>query len=253
MSSFGELYSELYDSFYSGKNYEAESQYLKSLISRYKSKSVKSILELGCGTAGHAKFLLKEYQSSYTGVDLSGEMLKRAKVALNCYEERVSFVEGDIQEFELCETFDVVYSLFHVFSYLPDNFALESALTSVEKHLSKDGIFIFDFWSGPGVLNDRPTVRLKRGMANNTSALRISNPAVDFLKNQVKVSFETIVNDNGKYNSFKESHLMRYLFATEIEYVANKCGLSVVDIFGWNSLEPLNDEDWYGVAVCKKR
>ena len=77
MSTFSK-YSEYYDLFYKDKDYEAECDFIEEVFKRYSSIPVKSILDIGCGTGGHAIPLTKR-DHSVTGIDISTTMLEKAK------------------------------------------------------------------------------------------------------------------------------------------------------------------------------
>ena len=71
-------YAEYYDLIYQDKDYEKECDFLEEIFQAYQSKPVKSILELGCGTGGHAIPLAKRGYE-LTGLDTSSVMLKQAE------------------------------------------------------------------------------------------------------------------------------------------------------------------------------
>ena len=50
--------------------------------------------------------------------------------------------------------------------------------STAAKHLKPNGVFIFDFWYGPGVLTDPPVVRLKRLENEEIEVLRIAEPVM---------------------------------------------------------------------------
>ena len=115
---FGELYANTYDVIYSSKNYVQECDLLEQL---FKNKiSVDSVLDLGCGTGGHAAELsMRGYQ--IVGLDQSMQMIKIAqdKNLPNC-----DFRQGDICTFDINQTFDAVYLMFNVIGYLSDEHSL---------------------------------------------------------------------------------------------------------------------------------
>jgi len=75
---FGQVYADQYDLLYSDKNYEAECDLIEEVFRRYAKSSVETILDLGCGTGGHA-FPLARRGYRVTGVDRSAEMLAHAR------------------------------------------------------------------------------------------------------------------------------------------------------------------------------
>ena len=135
-------YANYYDLIYQDKDYQAECDFLESIFSKYFSKPVRTILDLGCGTGKHDLILQKEGYK-ITGVDNSKEMLKIAKA--NLKNADINYIEGDIRNINLNKKFDVIISLFHVFSYLTSNEDLDSAFSTVQKHLKENGICIEGF------------------------------------------------------------------------------------------------------------
>ena len=47
-------YANMYDLFYKDKDYSAECHYVINLINKYSESPISSILDIGCGTGGHA-------------------------------------------------------------------------------------------------------------------------------------------------------------------------------------------------------
>ena len=60
---------------------------------------------------------------------------------------------GDITNVNLNKEFDNIISLFHVVSYLTSNYDIKNLFLNANKHLKKGGLFIFDIWYSPAVLN----------------------------------------------------------------------------------------------------
>ena len=50
-------YARFYDVLYRDKDYAAECRYLERIFDRHSPRRVRSVLDLGCGTGGHALFL----------------------------------------------------------------------------------------------------------------------------------------------------------------------------------------------------
>ena len=199
------------------KNYTTEADYVVGLIEKY-APSAKTILELGCGTGAHAALLVEKGYSIH-GIDMSDEMLMRAQVRKASLwpelRERLTFELADVRSYRVDQQFNVVISLFHVFSYQTTNEDLKAAFATAAHHLKPGGIFIFDFWYGPAVLSLKPEVRIKRLENNQYYITRIAEPVLHHQKNRVDVQYKVIIQikQKGVFDKFEEVHRMRYLLS----------------------------------------
>jgi len=249
-NEFNKNYAQYYNMLYENKNYSKESDYIEKLIKKFNPKT-NSILELGCGTGKHAQILSKKF--NIVGIDQSDEMISIAEKNKN---ENLTFMTSNIKDLNLDRKFDAVISLFHVMSYQTSNEELSAAFNTASKHLNKGGIFIFDFWYGPAVLNDKPSVRIKKIQNNEIEVIRLTQPELLVNDNIVDVNFEIIVKKK-KTNvctNFTELHKMRYLFLPEIDYLFSSANLASVKYLQWmeTNKEP-NLNSWYVVAIGRKK
>lgn len=241
MSVFGD-YSAYYDLLYSDKNYMSEAQFIHNLIRKY-HPGAKTVLDLGCGTGRH-DYHLSEKGYSVHGIDLSDEMISIAKKMDNV--ENLTFSRGDIREIRLGRTFDVVVSLFHVMSYMTGNKDLRKAFETVNHHLDRDGLFIFDCWYGPAVITNKPSVRVKRLENEQMAITRIAEPAFQPNNNLVEVNYEIITKDKltGNTANIREVHRMRYLFMPEIKDLLESNNLKLVFCCEWMTGKEPGFDTW---------
>lgn len=234
MKVFGHL-ARCYDLLYGDKDYAGEAGFAHGLLQKH-APGVRTILELGCGTGAHAVHLVKEGYEIH-GVDLSTEMLARGRERLAQLPPELAagltFSQGDLRTLRQGRTFDAVIALFHVLSYQPTNQDLQAAFATAREHLHPGGVFIFDFWYGPAVLTDRPAVRVKRVEDDVIRVTRIAEPVLQINDNLVEVHYQFFVQDKagGSFETFQESHRMRYLFKPEVarlfaehEFIPLECG-----------------------------
>lgn len=243
-------YAKYYDIFYKDKDYVKEAYFINNLIKKY-DQNYNSILDLGCGTGKHDLILQKEGYK-ITGVDNSKEMLKIAKA--NLKNADINYIEGDIRNINLNKKFDVIISLFHVFSYLISNEDLDSASSAVEKHLKENGIFVFDCWYGPKVLRELPEARIKKIKDDKYEIFRLVEPPINLNENKVTVSYNIIVCNNleSKFEEFNETHYMRYLFKPEIELFLSSKNFKLIE-YGNSFIDKNNNgvNDWNQYFVVK--
>jgi len=250
-----DAYSQYYDLLYRDKDYDAETNYIDTLIKSF-SKNAGSILELGSGTGIHA-CLLAQIGYEVIGIDQSNTMLTKATERKNELDkpvaDKLSFHEGDIRTYKSDKNVDVVISLFHVMSYMQTDADLKKAMQTAKHHLKKDGLFIFDCWYGPGVLHDKPVSRTKNFENELISVKRESTPEMFQEKDLVDVNFEIkIQNKQTKEETIlNEKHTMHYLFTDKLNVLLEECGLKMVHAEEWMTKQPLTETSWNACYVCK--
>jgi SAM-dependent methyltransferase len=212
-------YSKYYNLLYKDKDYSTEVDYIDALIKKF-NPGTNSILDVGCGTGGHAKLISAKGYSVH-GIDLSKSMLEIANQSLT---PNTSFSEGDIRNFKLPQKFDTITSLFHVMSYQTTNDSVISSFTSIGEHLKEGGIFIFDCWYGPAVMLDLPAIRVKEMEDDNIKVIRVTKPIMNFNESIVEVNFEVNVFDKTShtFQTIYEKHPMRYFFQNELQLFAKQ-------------------------------
>lgn len=253
-SVFGSDYAGSYDHFYAGKDYAAECDFLEEAFRRYAPGPVRTVLDLGCGTGGHALLLARRgYQ--VTGVDRSAEMLAAArnKVSAGGLPTPPTFEQGDVRALDLGRTYDAVIAMFAVMGYLTTNDDLAAGLRSARRHLSPGGLLIFDAWYGPGVLTDRPSDRYKLVEENGERIVRFAHTEMDIINQTAAVHYHVLrLRDGRVVGETREIHPMRYLFPQEIAYFLDTCGFELELLCPFLSIdETLTDEHWNFAVVAR--
>lgn len=244
-------YAYYYNTFYKDKNYTVEAAQIDKLLKRY-GTNIKSVINYGCGTGKHDMELMKMgYQC--TGIDMSPLMIDIARD--NASEENlpIDFSVADIRVFESQKNYDAVISLFHVMSYQNSNEDILSAFQSARKALKKGGIFLFDVWYGPGVLSDKPVVRVKEIEDKENKLVRIARPVMYDKKNVVDVCYEVLIT-NKQTNVTKvinEVHNMRYFFRPELEKYLKDTGFELLDNIDCNTLGETNFNSWTSYFIAR--
>jgi SAM-dependent methyltransferase len=107
------------------------------------------VLELGCGS-GRVTALLAPLAAGVVGVDLSPELLARARVRLaGC--SNVRLLRADMRQLVFREPFDLVVAANDPFSHLLADGDRARTLDLVGRHLAPGGRFVLDaLWLAPG-------------------------------------------------------------------------------------------------------
>ena len=137
------VYKELakyYDLIYSWKDYKKEANQINKLINKYKKSDENELLDVGCGTGKHLHYFKDKF--SCTGIDLNEEIIDIAKTNVS----DVIFVQGDMIDFDLKKTFDVIFCLFSSIGYVKTYDNLEKTIVNFSKHLKSGGVVIIESW-----------------------------------------------------------------------------------------------------------
>ena len=253
-------YARYYNLLYKDKDYRQETNFV---LARLKACGCnpRTLLDLGCGTARHALEVARQ-GIAVTGVDMSQTMLAMGREEL----ERASgftapgltlpcLLSGDTRTVRLAgKAFDAVTSLFHVMSYQNTEEDALAELATAMHHLKPGGVFIFDFWYGPGVLTDPPTKRDKIMENENLLVRRHARPVHRLSDNIVEVHYSIELEDKitGAHSNLKEIHSMRYWFMPELRYLAKVSGFKVVGEGAWMQAEITPVNAWNAWMALKK-
>lgn len=128
-----------YDLVYGWKDYEKESKIVERLITKFKTNNGKKLLDVGCGTGEHLKYM-KHYDC--TGLDINSNLLSIASRK----NKKVNFIQGDMISLKIGDNFDVITCLFSAIGYVRTLENLEKTLKSLFNHLNVGGVLIIEPW-----------------------------------------------------------------------------------------------------------
>lgn len=244
-------YAYYYNAFYQDKDYRVEAKQANDLLKKY-GKDIHTIINYGCGTGKHdVEFSKLGYQC--TGIDISQLMIDIAQENARKEKVNIDFSVADIRTYESSRKYDAVISLFHVMSYQNSNEDILSTFASVRKALNKDGLFLFDVWYGPGVLTDKPTIRIKEVEDDKYKLMRIARPIMYDKTNIVDVCYEVIVIDkeSNETKEIEEVHNMRYFFRPELELFLKKSGFELIDNIDCKTLKETDFNSWTSYFIAR--
>ena len=154
-----------YDAIYGEKDYAEEARRLKRFIAEHQRSGGRALLDVACGTGGHVPYLRDTFD--YEGLDLDPEMLALARGRF----PEIPFHQGDMADFDLGRTFDVVTCLFSSIASARTVPRLRQAIMTMARHLSPDGVLIIVPFFAPqawipgqphAIFVDRPDLKLVR-------------------------------------------------------------------------------------------
>lgn len=250
-----EKYSELYDLLYHDKDYSKEVDYLVKKLEQFCCKS-KNILEYGSGTGIHGSLLVaKGYE--LTGVELSEKMFSIGKshIKERKIEDKFNLINGNIITYRDEKKYGLVISLFHVISYLTSNEDLFKVFENASFQLEKGGLFIFDVWYSPAVLNLKPQQKIKTFEDDNLKIIRFTEPNIRYNDNIVDVNFKLVVIDKltNETTFIEEIHEMRYLSLPEIKSLAELNSFEIVKAEEFISEKEPSENTWGVCFILRKK
>jgi ubiquinone/menaquinone biosynthesis C-methylase UbiE len=137
--------SELYDAIYfTFKDYRSEAREIADLI-RAEHPSARTVLDVACGTGGHARLLAQEHGFTVDGLDLNADFLRLARRK----HPAGRFHVADMTDFHLGQQYDAVICMFSSIGYVRTLHALEQTLHCFRRHLAPGGIVVVEPWFPP--------------------------------------------------------------------------------------------------------
>ena len=166
--------ADLYDLIYSQfKDYPVETSALASLI-RAEHPTARSVLDVACGTAEHARLLAETHGLDVDGLDLDPNFVRIARTKLT----RGEVYEGDMTSFALPREYDVVLCLFSAIGYVRTLDNVRRTLERFRAHLADGGIVIVEPWFAPGVLQNG-YVSVRTAKAEGVTVARMTHSTVE--------------------------------------------------------------------------
>lgn len=250
---FGPSYAGAYDAVYRDKDYVGEMALLRRNLDRYANGLGQRVLDLGCGTGRHCEVLAQDGVDA-TGVERSPQMLElaQARVAKN---SALRFLQGDVRDVRLGETFDTVTMMFAVLGYQTTNADVLAALSTARAHLKPGGAFAFDVWWGPGVLRDPPGERVRVFEDRGDRVWRAATGRLDAQGQICTVSYRVLrLRGDRVVDESTEEHVMRFFFVHELELLLSASGFELVRIGAFPDIaQDIADTTWNVSVIARAR
>lgn len=136
-----QYYDEIHASM--DKDYAAEVARAHKFIRKHKKSEGKLLLDVACGTGAHASLFHKYYHIE--GLDLDSEMLTVARTK----HPKIRFHQGDMTDFDLGYSFDVIVCLFSSIGYVKTRTRLHKTVRTMNRHLLPGGVLLIEPWFTP--------------------------------------------------------------------------------------------------------
>lgn len=244
--------AKLYDRLFPGG--EASAAFYRAEAAR----TGRTVLELACGT-GRKLIPIASDGHQCTGLDNSPEMLAEAELRAAQHEAdghslAIDWVHGDMRDFDLGRTFDLVIIAANSLLHLHDHEDVISCFRSVRRHLTPTGKLILDIFN--------PSVTLLArldGTRRRREDLSFIDPDHGTVHVDVEETYDAAAQvTRGRWYLSSEVHQdfkvipleLRNIFPQELPLLVSLGGLEVVDRFGDWSRAPFTGDASLQVCVC---
>ena len=224
---------------------------------KWASKTDGMIIDLACGT-GRATIPLASKGYKLIGVDIHNGMLKEARKKAAKLDLSIEWVEQDCTKLDLKVKSKLIFSVGNSFQHFLTNDDQDKLLSSVNRHLEIDGIFIFStrFPSAEELLQPG-TEEYWRTYVDNESLCKVDVSTISTYDSLNQVQHYTTIrryqNNLGEVVEEKRTNIsLRYVFPKEMERLMFANGFEVIHAYkDWNE-SPITNDSYEMIYVCQK-
>ena len=209
------------------------------------------VLELAAGTGRLAIPLIRE-GAEYTGVEISPAFCNQAKTKLSQHQMNATFLQGDIRELELNDTFDLIFIGFNSFLHLLKDEDAKACLNCVKKHMHKETLFVIDIFVPNPLFLYRPETRFpvmdykdsKTNELTTVDEISVYDPETEI--NKITWFYNTPTKKNDAIYSFT----MRMYFPDTMNRLLIDAGLNIKNIFGSHERNDFTEDSELQIYLC---
>ena len=237
-----EKFAQIYDSIMPDNFYGNYYEFVIEILQKLESKPA-SILELACGTGKLARlFLDRGY--NIEGLDLSTNMLKVAQA------KGLKVYQSNMIDFELNRKYDLILCVYDSLNYLQKGSDLQHCFNSVKKHLSQDGLFIFDLNSDHKINEVIPNnpVKTEYRKIGDIEFIWLNSTKPESWISEL-IFFQKM--ENGKYLRFYEKHIEKAYGMNEVKHLLKEANLEILASYSDFEFSEIEKDSMRWFFVCK--
>ena len=187
------------------------------------------ILDLGCGDGRHSLELARRGYR-VTGLDLSDELLARARSRAAEEELDITFIQGDMRDPPGISAFDLVVNFFTSFGYFQEHRENERVLDAIARSLRPGGRFLMDYLNREYVISTIVPVdnRTVEGMEVEQRRWITGDPSEK--GGHVRINKQVRIREDGAERSYEES--VRMYTLEELSEMMARAGLDIAQAYG---------------------
>ncbi len=215
--------------------------FYRSIVKRYGGP----VLELACGT-GVLSIPIAKDGYDVTGLDLSNDMLLQARNKAEGVSN-LQFLNGNMSDFSIGKKFKTIFAAFNSVCHLHSYHEIKGMINCVKKHLSNDGIFVFDcFIPDFNILSRDKNKRYPVFEGNGLSITETNEYDPIEQVNHIKWYHE--------YGNQKwiEDLDMRMFYPQETQNYLISNGMTIIEKYGNHQFGEFGRQNRLQIYICKK-
>ncbi len=187
------------------------------------------ILDLGCGDGRHSLELTRRGYR-VTGLDLSEELLERARARTADEGLDVTFIQGDMRDPPRVSAFDLVVNFFTSFGYFREDGENARVLDAISRALRPGGRFLMDYLNRAYVISTLVPAdsRKMEGMEVEQHRWITGDPSKAGA--HVRINKQVRIREDDVERSYGES--VRMYTLEELYAMMDRSGLKVTQTYG---------------------
>ncbi|MGE0599452.1 MAG: class I SAM-dependent methyltransferase [Dehalococcoidia bacterium] len=224
----------------------------------FAGRTDRPVLEVGTGT-GRIALELARAGHEVTGIDPSPAMLARARAKAEADALDVSFIEGRATELALeRDHYGLVLVPLDVLLYCEDGEEQVELLRCLGEALVFNGLLAIDVPGPAASLDPETNGQLLLVFSGETEdgqefdCFHLHEDDLAMQTRHLRVTYET-VDELGQVRRRTSEHLLRYVYRFELEYLLDRAGLVLGDVYGDYELGPLTNESERMVVMARRR
>jgi SAM-dependent methyltransferase len=211
--------ARFYDKIYSFKDYRGEVERLVAIVREHLRSGGRRLLDVACGTGLHIEYLKESFDVE--GLDINPELLELARQR----NPDVPFHQGDMIDFDLGQTFDVVTCLFSSIGYVKTLDNVEKAAGCMARHLVPGGLLVIEPWFSPDAWH-APSVH---GMFIDEPELKIARINTSFVDGRLSYfDLHYLIGTPEGTEHFVERHELGLFETDEVLAALSRAGVEVI-------------------------
>lgn len=235
---------------YPHRNDEEAQRQVDFLVERLDVHPSCEVLDLGCGDGRHSLELTRR-GFRVTGLDLSEELLERARRRTANEGLDITFIQGDMRDPPAVRAYDLVVNFFTSFGYFREDGENARVLEGISRALRPGGHFLMDYLNREFVIStlvpsDRRTVD---GMEVEQRRWITGDPSE--AGGHVRINKQVRIRDDGAERSYDES--VRMYTLEELEALMDRAGLLVTQTFGDFDGRPVSGDAPRNILVGRSK